>query len=61
MALSFTDRYLDIEIEGDVENGQRNHYSVQLSVADRVVAKPTHSSGLKWGWNANNHMWVLVL
>jgi len=61
MALSYTDRYLDIEVEGDVENGQqrkRNEYSVQLSVADTVVAKSTRSSGLKWEWNANNHMWV---
>jgi hypothetical protein len=68
MSLFSTDRYLDIEVEGDVENGQqrkRKLYSVQLSVADTVVAKSTHpkphSSVLKWEWNANNQMWVLVL
>jgi len=64
MALFSTDRYLDIEVEGDVENGQqrkRKLYSVLLSVADMVVAKSTHSLVLKWEWNANNHMWVSVL
>jgi hypothetical protein len=64
MASSFTDCYLDIEVEGDFENGQerkRKLYSVQLSVADTVVAKSPRSSVLKWEWNANNQMWVLVL
>ena len=64
MAWSSTDRYLGIEIEGDVENGQqrkRKVYFVQLSVANKVVAKSPRSSVLKWEWNANNQMWVLVL
>ena len=64
MALSSTDRYLGIEVKGDVENGQqrkRNLYFVQLSVVDTVVAKSPRSSVLKWEWNANNQMWVLVL
>lgn len=64
MVLSSTDRYLDIQVEGDVGNGQqrkRKQYFVQLSVADRVVAKSPRSSVLKWEWNANNQMWVLVL
>ena len=64
MALSSTDRYLGIEVEGDVEKGKqrkRNLYFVQLSVADTVVAKSPRSSVLKWEWNANNQMWVLVL
>ena len=64
MALSSTDRYLGIEVEGDVENRQqrkRKLYFVQLSVADTVVAKSPRSSVLKWEWNANNQMWVLVL
>ena len=64
MALSSTDPYLGIEIEGDVENGQqrkRKLYFVQLSVANTVVAKSPRSSVLKWEWNANNQMWVLVL
>ena len=63
-AFSSTGRYLDIEVEGDFENGQqrkRKLYSVQLSVADTVVAKSSRSSVLKWEWNTNNHMWVLVL
>ena len=64
MTLSSTDRYLDIEVEGDVENGQQRKrilYSVQLSVADTVVAKSPRSSVLKWEWDANNQMWVFVL
>jgi hypothetical protein len=64
MASSFTDCYLDIEVEGDFVNGQerkRKLYSVQLSVADTVVAKSPRSSVLRWEWNANNQMWVLVL
>ena len=64
MALSSTDRYLGIEVEGDVEKGKqrkRNLYFVQLSVADTVVAKSPRTSVLKWVWNTNNHMWVLVL
>jgi hypothetical protein len=66
-ALFSSDRYLDIEVEGDVENGKqrtRSQYSVRLSVADAEVAKSMHpkprSSVLKWEWNANNKMWALV-
>ena len=61
---STSDRHPDIEVEGDVDNGQqrtRKLYSVQLSVADSVVAKSPRTSVLKWVWNTNNHMWVLVL
>ena len=68
MALSSTDRFKDIEVEGDVENGQQKEqklYSVQLLVADIVITKSTHtkprSSVLKWEWKANNHMWDTVL
>ena len=64
MALSSTDRYLDIEVEGDGEKGKqrkRNLYFVQISVANTVVAKSPRLSVLKWEWNANNEMWVLVL
>ena len=64
MALSSTDRYLDIDVEGDVENGQKGKrmlYSVQLSVADTVVVKSPRSSVLKWEWKPNNQMWVFVL
>jgi hypothetical protein len=62
------DLYLDIEVEGDIENGKpktRSHYIVRLSVANKVVVESTHtkprSSVLKWEWTANNEMWVLVL
>ena len=68
MMLFSTDRYLDIEIEGDVENGKqkiRSQYFVRLYVADKEVAKSTnskpHSLVLKWEWNADNQMWVSVL
>jgi hypothetical protein len=68
MMLFPTDRYLDIELEGDVENGRqrtRSHYSVRLYVADKEVAKSTrskpHSLMLKWEWNAANQMWVFIL
>jgi hypothetical protein len=63
MALSSTNRCLDLEVEGDVEFGQkgtRDQYSVKVSVADTVVAKSPRSSVLKWEWTANNQMWVLV-
>ncbi|PPQ81031.1 hypothetical protein CVT25_014426 [Psilocybe cyanescens] len=53
----------NIEVEGDVENGKRrirSHYSVQLSVADNVVAKSTHpkpcSRVLKWEWNTGHEI-----
>jgi hypothetical protein len=68
MSLFSTDRCLDIEVVGDVENGKlrtRSQYSVRLYVADKEVAKSTEfkprSSALKWEWNADNQMWVLVL
>ena len=68
MTLFSTDHYLDIEVEGDVENGKRrtrSQYSVRVYVADKEVAKSTtsklRSSVLKWEWNADNQMWVLVL
>lgn len=62
LTLSSTDRYLDIEIEGDIVDGEpkRSQYSVELCVADKVVAKSTHtkshSSVLKWEWSAYNEM-----
>jgi hypothetical protein len=67
MTLTPTDHYLDVEVEGDVENGKRrarSQYSVRLYVADKEVTKSTHpkprSSVLKWEWNADNKMWALV-
>ena len=68
MTLFSTDRYLDIEVEGDVENGKRrarSQYSVRVYVADKEVAKSTkskpRSSVLKWEWNTDNQMWVSVM
>ena len=68
MMLFSADRYLDIEVEGDVERGKRtarSQYSVRLYVADKEVAKSTHpkprSSVLKWEWNAEHKMCALVL
>ncbi len=68
MSLFSTDRYLDIEVEGNVENGKqiiRSQYSVQVYVANKEVAKSTKSKPrllvLKWEWNADKQMWVLVL
>ncbi len=68
MSLFSTDRYLGIEVEGDVENGKqiiRSQYSVQVYVANKEVAKSTKSKPrslvLKWEWNADKQMWVLVL
>ncbi len=68
MSLFSTDRYLDIEVEGNVENGKqiiRSQYSVRVYVADREVAKSTKSKPrslvLKWEWNEDKQMWVLVL
>ena len=58
-----TDGYLDIEVEGDIENGKwtaRSQYYVRIYVAEKEVAKSTNSkprsSVLKWEWNANNQM-----
>ena len=61
------DRFLGIEVEGDIENGKkrvRSQYSVRLSVADKEVAKSTNkpvSFVLKWEWIADNEMWVSFL
>lgn len=66
MTSSSHDHYLDIELEGDVENGKkriRSWYSIKLSVADKVVAKSAHPQPrflLKWKWNTGHEMWVLV-
>ena len=55
-----TDFYLDIEVEGVVEDAKRSYYSVSLYVADNKVAKLTkskpRSSVVKWEWRANNQM-----
>ena len=67
MTLFFPDHYLDIEIEGEVENGKRrarSQYFVRVYVADKKVTESTHpkprSSVLKWEWNADNKMCALV-
>ena len=55
-----TDRYLDIEVEGVVEDVKRSYYSVSLYVANNKVAESTksksRSSVVKWEWKANNQM-----
>ena len=63
-----TDRWLDIEVERDMkgENREtRSHYSLQIYVADKKFVKSTkskpNSSVLKWEWNEDERMWVLVL
>jgi hypothetical protein len=63
MTLFSTDRCLDIEVEGNIKNGKwgiRSQYSVRLYVADKEVAKSTHSklrsSVLKWEWSGDNQM-----
>ena len=69
MTLFSTDHYLDIEVEGDIENGKqrtRSQYSVRVYVADKEVTKSTHleprssASVLKWEWNADNKMYALI-
>jgi len=67
MMLFSTDHYLDIEVEGDVENGKRrarSQYSVRVYMADKEATKSTHpkprSSVLKWEWNADNKMYALI-
>ena len=56
----FTNFYLDIEVEGVVEDVNRSYYSVSLYVADNKVAESTkskpRSSVVKWEWEANNQM-----
>ena len=46
------DFYLDIEVEGIIEDVKRSHYSVLLYVADNKVAKSMkskpQSSAIKW-------------
>ena len=63
MTLIPTDHYLNVEVEGDIENGKwraQSQYSIRLYVADKEVMKLTHpkpcSSVLKWEWNADNKM-----
>ena len=55
-----TDFYLDIEVEGVVEDVKRSYYFVSLYVADNKVVKSTkskpQSSVVKWECNANNQM-----
>ena len=63
MALYSTDRYPDIEVEGELgHQRKRSQYSVRLSLADNAVARSTHlerrSLVLKWEWNAKNQMCV---
>ena len=57
---SVTDLYLDIEVEGVVEDVKRSYYSLSLYVADNKVAESTkskpRSSVIKWEWKANNRM-----
>jgi hypothetical protein len=66
MSLSSTDRCIDIEVEGVNTDGKwelRSWYSVRLYVAKKEVAKSTKkpaSSVLKWDWNEDNQMYVLV-
>jgi hypothetical protein len=52
--------WLDIEVEGDIEDGIRSQYHVRLYVTDKKVAKSTNSkpvsSVLKWEWNTENKM-----
>ena len=59
----YIDFYLDIEVEGVVEDVKQSYYSVSLYVADNKVAKSTkckpRSSVVKWEWKANNQMCVL--
>ena len=54
-----TDCYLDIEVEGVVEDAKRSYYSVSLYVADIKVAESkkskAHSSVVKLEWK-NNQM-----
>ena len=57
-----TDFYLDIEVEGVVEDVKRSYYSLSLYVAENKVAKSTKSkpqsseSVVKWEWKVNNQM-----
>jgi hypothetical protein len=57
---SDSDFYLDIDLEGVVEDVKRSYYSVSLYVADSKVAESTkskpQSSVVKWEWKANNQM-----
>ena len=55
-----TDLYLDIEVEGVVEDAKRSYYSVSLYVENNKIAKSKkskpQSSVVKWEWRANNQM-----
>jgi hypothetical protein len=67
ITLSSTDRYLDIEVEGDIKDGKRrmrSQYSVQLYVDNKEVAKSTNKPAslvLKWEWNTDHQMCAPVL
>ena len=55
-----TDFYLDIEVEGVVEDVKRSYYFVSLYVAGMKAAESTkskpRSSKVKWEWKANYQM-----
>jgi hypothetical protein len=52
--------FIDIEVEGVVEDVKRSYYSVSLYVGDSKAPKSTkskpQSSVVKWEWKANNQM-----
>ncbi|KAG6916635.1 hypothetical protein DXG01_006055 [Tephrocybe rancida] len=62
MSFFSTDRYLDIEVKGDIKTRKwevRSQYSVRLYVNDKKVAKSTNKPAslvLKWEWNADNQI-----
>ena len=57
--LAVTDLYLDIEVEGVDEDGNRSYYSVKLYLGDIKVAKSKkskpQSSLVKLEWKENNY------
>ena len=57
---TYSDFYLEIEVEDVAEDVERSYYSVSLYVADNKVAESTkskpRSSAVKWEWRANNQM-----
>ena len=66
MRLFFTasDFYLDIEVENVAEEVKRSYYSVSLYVADNKVVESRkfklRLSLVKWEWEANNQMCVVL-
>jgi len=59
MTLFFTEGFLAIEVEGDLNGKQRarSQYSVRLYVADKKVLKSNPCSlSRKMEWNADNEM-----